>query len=57
MAFGEGSRCLLQEKKGRDLKKESRKKILSLYKYIEGWSTSFRCLSKLCLPITAMSIV
>lgn len=44
-----------EEKKQEEKKIEENKN--SLYKYIEGWGTSFCCLSKLCLPITAMSIV
>lgn len=49
------------EKKKKKIRKKEKKKIEenknSLYKYIEGWGTSFCCLSKLRLPITAMSIV
>ncbi len=53
VAFGEVSRCLLQKKIRKRGKEENK---ISLYESIEGWGTTF-CLSKLCLLITAMSIV
>lgn len=36
-----------QEERGKKIEENKN----SLYKYTEGWGTSFCCLSKLCLPI------
>lgn len=55
--FKEVSQCLLQKKIKRRGGKKIEENKIALHKYIEGWGSSFCCLSKLCLPITAMSIV
>ncbi len=54
VAFGEVSQSLLQKK---IRKRGTEENKISLYESIEGWGTTFSCLSKLCLLITAMSIV
>lgn len=56
MAFGEVSQLSFCGKKRekKNIRKRGKKieeNKNSLYKYIEGWGTSFCCLSKLCLPI------
>lgn len=45
------------EKNQEEREKKIEENKIALHKYIEGWGSSFCCLSKLCLPITAMSIV
>lgn len=51
------SMSFAEEKKNRKKEKKIEENKNCLYKYIEGWGTGFCCLSKLRLPITAMSIV